>query len=187
MCVSNMSQWFAARLCHNVRALNLHTLLPETRLEGLPEVQRMVEPVPAFGAVTDEMSVYSHHLSSEESRGYFGFALLGHRYQYRVLPFGWNASCYSRQRNGVIVSRFYRYLGGRVCQYIDDHTLAPSPDKEYPEREVYAFYSLKSAFRYSPAPEKTSWQVSRQRQTLGWRAIRSDKPGSCLPGRKNNI
>ena len=167
MCDANLSQWFTARLCHNVRALNLHTLLPETRLEGLPEVQRMVEQVSAFGAVTDEMSGYSHHLLSEESRGYFGFALLGHLYQYRVLPFGWNASCYFHQRNGMIVTGFYRYLGGRVCQYIDDHTLAPSPDKVRAEREVYAFYSLKSAFGYSLAPEKTSWQVARRFQTLG--------------------
>ena len=45
--------------------------------------------------------------------------------------------------------------------------LAPSPDKVRAEREVYDFYSLKSAFGYSLAPEKTSWQVARRFQTLG--------------------
>ena len=164
------------RLCFALLDLNDASSCPATELEGCQSVQDNAAGGPRYGAACDEANGYGHHRVDAASRTLLGAVFCGYVFVQTVLPFGWKCSCYYHQWHGMVVTSYWRSLGKRVSQYIDDHGLfgahigmghVPLADAR---RDCYGFYTLKSMyFGYYWSSNKTATDVALSFVILGLR------------------
>jgi len=159
------------RFCYNSRALNEATRERPTSLEGLDVTRGYVSGESTLGAVLDEKSGYYHHLLSKDSEGFMGFVFMNWVYVYRTLPFGWKLGAFIHQRAGMVCTGYYRFLGGRCSQYLDDRTLVARRGYERCQvdfqRQVYVLLVLMWWFGYTASLSKSVLEGRYDFRTLG--------------------
>ena len=169
------------RLCYNCRALNGGTNVRSVALEGLADIRREIEATPegvTYGCVADEQSGYLHQLLSVESRKFFGVMVFGHVFVYNHPPFGWANSCQLHQQKGLIYTGYFRFMGGRCSQYIDDHNIITTGTVEDSQRDVSLFLLVKGVHGgYSFGYPKCSLVPSQRWSILG---LEVDSENKCF-------
>jgi len=164
------------RLCFALLELNDACDCPPTELEGCQAVQDNATGGPRYGAACDEANGYGHHFVDDASRNLFGALFCGYVFVQTVLPFGWKCSCHYHQFHGMVVTSYWRRLGKRVSQCIDDHGLfarlvgTGHLALADARRDCHGFCVLKSLhFGHHWSPSKTATDVSLSFVVLGLR------------------
>ena len=104
------------RLCLNCWDVNDHTVDTDCNLETLEATRAYVTGGPTLGGVVDESAGYLNNRVSETSSGFFGFMFAGYLFVYCSLCFGWRPGASLHQERGLLLTGFFRHLGGRCSQ-----------------------------------------------------------------------
>ena len=104
------------RLCLNCWEVNDYTVDTDCNLETLEVTRAYVMGGPTLGSVVDENAGYLNNRVSEASSDFFGFVFAGYIFEYCSLCFGWRPGASLHQERGLLLTGFFRYIGGRCSQ-----------------------------------------------------------------------
>ena len=103
----------------DLSALNNYLFIPKFRMET-PESVRQLVRQGDWAASLDLTDAYFHVLIHPSCRKWLRFVWEGRAFQFRVLPFGLNASPAVFTRVSRVVATLVRRRGVRVAMYLDD-------------------------------------------------------------------